>query len=114
MSKKTARKRIPKSKRLLEKARRTAKAMWRDLRGKGGRKTASGKKRNPWRRCTACSRRQSPQSYVCDEHSPAGVCISCCEYPHDEHEHTEHDWVLDDDSELDEGKPEEGHSHDNH
>lgn len=84
------RKTIPKSKRMAEKARRMAKALWADVRGK---RSATGTSRtgemqavkpNPYPRCKACRRRNPPSAYLCDEH--VGICASCCEYPHDDEE----------------------------
>jgi hypothetical protein len=77
------RKAIPKRKRTLEKARRLAAGLWRDVTGKPKPSRKGSSEANPWQRCTACHRRQPPYAFGCGEPSHLGVCASCCGAPHD-------------------------------
>lgn len=92
------RKSIPKRTRMLEKTRRLAAGLWRDITigepttGKGAPKA------NPWARCETCSRRQPPSAFGCDEPTHRGMCAVCCGAPHEAPARHEHDVDEEDDA----------------
>jgi hypothetical protein len=77
------RKAIPKHKRTLEKVRRLAAGLWRDVTGKPKAPGKGSSKANLWQRCKACHRRQPPYAFGCGKPTHLGMCASCCGAPHD-------------------------------
>ncbi len=80
---------IPKRKRTLEKARRLAAGLWRDVTGEPKARGKGGSKVNPWSRCEACHRRQPPYAFGCGKPTHGGMCMACCGAPHDDEDDEE-------------------------